>query len=292
MIAGMTAAPAASPQWSQSWLTASDGIQLAVYTAGPQSAVTVVAVHGYPDDHRVWDSVAADFSRDVRVIAYDVRGAGASDVPNAREAYRVEQLVDDLGRVAATAGDARVHLLAHDWGSIQAWRAATGGDAGRRYASLTSISGPDQAYAAAWLRQAVGTNRSAAVKQLVSSWYVAMFLLPVVPELLWTSGLGGRLLPKAAPAHSIPDAVHGLNLYRANFASHAGGAPRRCEIPALVLAPRHDEYLTRALVTQAPRPYVGNLRVAEIDGGHWGFVHHPDRVVEPVRAFLAELADA
>ena len=291
MIGRMTAAPAVSPDWTQTWLAASDGVQLAVYAAGPEDARAVVLVHGYPDDHSVWNSVAAELARDFRVIAYDVRGAGASDVPTARAAYRVEQLTDDLGRVAATAGGSAVHLLAHDWGSIQAWRAATGDDAPRRYASLTSVSGPDQAYAAVWLARALRTNRSAALRQLASSWYVGMFLLPVVADLLWTSGLGRRLLPKSAPARSIPDAVHGLSLYRANLTSRSPGTPRPCVIPVQVLVPHHDEYLTPALVSQAPQRFVRDLRVARIEGGHWGFVAHPERVVEPVRAFLAERAE-
>lgn len=283
--------PTPSPNWTQTWLTASDGVQLAVYAAGPEDAPAIVLVHGYPDDHSVWNSVAADLTRDFHVVAYDVRGAGGSDVPAARNAYRVEQLADDLGRVAATTGAAPVHLLAHDWGSIQAWRAATDADAPTRYASLTSVSGPDQAYAAAWLVSAWRTNRGAVLKQALSSWYVGMFLAPVVPNLLWSSGLGRRLLPKSAPARSIPDAVHGLSLYRANFGSRSQGKPRRCVIPVQVLAPRHDEYLTHAFVTQAPQPYVRDLRVSQIEGGHWGFVAHPERVVEPVRAFLAELTD-
>lgn len=281
----------ASPIWTQTWLTASDGVQLALYSAGPEDAPAVVLVHGYPDDHSVWDSVAADLATDLRVVAYDVRGAGASDVPGARAAYRVEQLADDLARVGATTGDAPVHLLAHDWGSVQAWRAVTGEDARRRYASLTSISGPDQAYAAAWLTEALRTNRAAALRQLASSWYVAMFLLPVVPDVLWASGLGQRLLPGSAPARSIADAVHGLNLYRANVSARSPRTPRPCSIPVQVLAPRHDAYLTHALVTQAPQPHVRDLRAARIEGGHWGFVAHPERVVEPVRAFVGELVE-
>ncbi len=280
-----------APIWTQTWLTASDGVQLAVYTAGPDDGPAIVLVHGYPDDHSVWNPVAAELARDFRVVAYDVRGAGASDVPPARNAYRTEQLADDLSRVAATTGDAPVHLLAHDWGSIQAWRAATADDAPVRYASLTSVSGPDQAYAAAWLSTARRTNRGAMLKQAASSWYVAMFLLPVVPNLLWSSGLGRRLLPKSAPARSIPDAVHGLSLYRANFGTRSQGTPRPCLIAVQVLAPRHDEYLTHAFVTQAPQPFVRDLRVSQIEGGHWGFVAHPERLLEPVRAFLAELGE-
>ena len=56
-----------------------------------------------------------------------------------------------------------------------------------------------------------------------------------------------------------------------------------------VLAPRYDEYLTHPMVSQTPQPWVRDLRVEQIDGGHWGFVAHPARVAEPVRAFIREL---
>ena len=278
-----------SPGWKQSWLQASDGQQLAVYETGRADGPVIVSVHGYPDDHSVWDTVAAELAGEFRVVTYDVRGAGASDAPAARAAYRLDQLADDLGRVAASTGDVPVHLLAHDWGSIQAWHAATRDDAQQRYASLTSVSGPDAAQAAVWLAKAWRTQRPAAIRQVKSSWYVGMFLLPVVPDLLWYSGLGHRLLPKTAPADSAADAIHGLQLYRANFGRHPAHEPRPCALPVQVLAPRYDEYLTSAMVSQAPQPWVRDLRVQQIDGGHWGFVAHPDRLAEAVRTFVHEL---
>ena len=58
-----------------------DGVRLAVQVRANAATPTVVAIHGYPDDHRVWDGVAADLAADHRVVTYDVRGAGASDAP-------------------------------------------------------------------------------------------------------------------------------------------------------------------------------------------------------------------
>src|SRR5690625_3001129 len=103
------------------WVRSADGTNLAVYEQGT-GATTVVCVHGYPDDHTVWDGVAAELARWYRVVTYDVRGAGSSDVPRTRDAYRLDRLEEDLTAVmdAVSPGEP-VHLLAHDWGSIQAW---------------------------------------------------------------------------------------------------------------------------------------------------------------------------
>lgn len=107
---------------------------------------TVVLVHGYPDTSAVWLAVAERLAARYHVVAYDVRGAGASAAPSGTEAYRLERLVEDLAAVidatTAAAPDRPVHLVGHDWGSIQGWEAVTTEPLAGRIASFTSISGP------------------------------------------------------------------------------------------------------------------------------------------------------
>jgi len=112
-------------------VTASDGVTLAVhsYTEIDPARPTILAIHGWPDNHHVWDGVAeeldARYAGRYNVVAYDVRGAGESSVPAKRSGYAFGQLVSDIGAVIDSLGAERVHLLAHDWGSIQAWAAVT-----------------------------------------------------------------------------------------------------------------------------------------------------------------------
>src|SRR5690242_17337653 len=134
------------------FVTSTDGTRLALHEYGNPSGPTVVAVHGYPDNHHVWDGVAAALAG-YRVVAYDVRGAGDSDKPRGRRAYRQEQLTADLLTVLdEVSPDEPVHLLAHDWGSMQSWDAVSNPAHAARFASFTSISGPSLPYAARWLR--------------------------------------------------------------------------------------------------------------------------------------------
>uniref|UniRef100_UPI0005B82398 alpha/beta fold hydrolase n=1 Tax=Paraburkholderia acidipaludis TaxID=660537 RepID=UPI0005B82398 len=67
----------------------SDDARLAVYASGPAGAPPVILVHGYPDSAAVWTPLRRELETRYRVIAYDVRGAGASDAPRARRAYRL-----------------------------------------------------------------------------------------------------------------------------------------------------------------------------------------------------------
>src|SRR5262249_40508879 len=108
-------------------IIAADGVTLRVREAGQPGAPAVVCVHGYPDDHTLWDGVAAELEQRYHVVSYDVRGAGQSGKPRGRRAYQLDQLAQDLTAVIdAVSPDSPVHLLAHDWGSIQAWHALSG----------------------------------------------------------------------------------------------------------------------------------------------------------------------
>ncbi|WP_415858290.1 alpha/beta fold hydrolase [Burkholderia pseudomallei] len=121
----------------------SGDVRLAVYLSGPRNAPPVILVHGYPDSARVWERVREHLDKRFRVIAYDVRGAGASDAPKRRADYKLSVLAQDLLAVAdVTCGDRPFHLVGHDWGSIQCWEAATDPAVKGRLASYTSISGP------------------------------------------------------------------------------------------------------------------------------------------------------
>jgi pimeloyl-ACP methyl ester carboxylesterase len=268
---------------------ATDGVSLAVYEAGERGRPTVVAVHGYPDDHTVWDTVVPLLAGDFHVVTYDVRGAGSSQAPHRREGYRIAQLVDDLIAVLdATAPGEKVHLLAHDWGSIQCWSAVTDERLGDRLASFTSVSGPSLAMASAWLR---GSSRRAALRQLAASWYIGLFRVPLLPEALIRAGVLDRALARSlrVPVRHRPrrDAINGLELYRANFGT-SGPEPGRTRLPIQVVAPRHDPHVTVALQSEAPAPYADDLRVHVVEGRHWFFRRRP----EVLATLVADLAAA
>jgi NAD(P)-dependent dehydrogenase (short-subunit alcohol dehydrogenase family)/pimeloyl-ACP methyl ester carboxylesterase len=273
---------------------ATDGVLLRVYQSGAPSAPAVVCVHGYPDDHILWDGVTAELAARYHVVSYDVRGAGASGKPAERRAYRLDQLARDLVAVVAAVSPARaVHLLAHDWGAVQVWHALTGEWLAGRVASFTSISGPCLDHVAHWLQARLRRPTPKAIRelvtQLVSSWYIGFFQLPLLPELAWRSGLTQRALrmvePSSTPA--VADTRHGLQLYRANLLPRlAAPDPRRLTIPVQVLAPHRDPFIVSSLQTDIEQ-WVPNLAVRELPGGHWLPRTHP----QVVARCAAELID-
>ncbi len=275
-------------------VAASDGVRLAVhtYTDIDPARPTILAIHGYPDNHHVWDSVATILGRRFNVVAYDVRGAGQSSTPADRSGYRLPQLVADVGAVIERLGVDSVHLLAHDWGSIQGWSAVTDASVMSKIASFTSVSGPHLNYAGKFLRSA-RTPRALAdvVKQILASSYIWFFLCPGVPELAIRSRatvkvfeaverIGGSnpQAERGAAYRSIDDYLNGLNLYRANMPAPMLSPPAQLPqtaVPVQVLVARQDYFVSPAL-----QRFTGSIpqggRVVSIDGGHWVVTAYPD----------------
>jgi NAD(P)-dependent dehydrogenase (short-subunit alcohol dehydrogenase family)/pimeloyl-ACP methyl ester carboxylesterase len=261
---------------SHTWVTASDGVRLSVRVSGPDDAPTVVLVHGYPDDSSMWDGVVAELADRFRVITYDVRGAGESGKPKGRKSYKLDQLAQDLAAVVEEVQPhGKVHLLAHDWGSVQAWHAVTGDELRGRLASFTSVSGPSLDHAGAWFRAQLRPSPRRlknGVTQFLHSGYILFFQIPLLPQLFWRLGVVGRLMKAFDPTAgkpSVSDGVHGLNLYRANmFTRLSRPAPKAAEIPVQVLAPTEDAFVSTPMQIEIGR-WVPDLRVRRITGGHW-----------------------
>ena len=277
-----------------SWVTATDGLKLAVYEAGDPGAATIVAIHGYPDNASVWDGVVELLRDRYHVVSYDVRGAGESAAPDDRAGYRLDQLEADFNSVIeAVSPDRPVHLLAHDWGSIQGWHCVTSARLQGRIASFTSISGPGLDQAARWLRSKLRFSRrdlTTLLRQLGHSYYLLVFQLPLLPEFGWRSGIFDKLLGgrSATDQRKLADKINGLELYRANRRPRrSSAAVTPADIPVQVLAPTGDPFVGQPLQTEAPAPYASNLRIHPVAGGHWIMQRHPEVVAQA----CAELVD-
>jgi pimeloyl-ACP methyl ester carboxylesterase len=254
---------------------------------------TVVLVHGYPDRQDTWDALVARLPLDRwHVVTYDVRGAGGSDAPAHRSGYRTERLVDDLVAVLdhVLAPGEPAHLVGHDWGSVQLWDAVAAEAADDRLrgriASFTSVSGPPLDQLARLVRHPHGRALGLA-RQLAHSWYVLFFQLPVVPEQAWRRGWR-QIGLRTARAEGLPedhwgpgleaDAVHGLELYRANVQRPPRpGLRLHTGVPVLVVHPLRDRFLTGVLL-EGLDERCRDLRVETVDAGHWVTITHADTV--------------
>lgn len=279
----------------------SPGGRLAVRRWGKPGQPVIVLVHGYPDNSSKWDAVARLLADDFDVVAYDVRGAGDSFVPKQVADYRLERLTEDFTAVVnAVSPDKPVHLVAHDWGSVQSWEFVTEPALKGRIASYTSCSGPSLDHVGFWLRDRMRRPTPSGLWQLgvqsVKSWYVYFFQLPWLPEALWRRVLGRhwpglmRLLegthiePRATQAE---DGAHGVNLYRANvFPCFFKPRERYAHAPVQLLVATRDHFVSPALTADLER-WVPRLTRREVKAGHWITIKHPELFATAVRDFIA-----
>lgn len=274
------------------------GVRLAVYTMGDAANPPLLLVHGYPDDHSVWNAVATVLAQDFFVIRHDVRGAGASDTPAETAAYRLEVLATDMKAVIDAVSPGRpVHLVAHDWGSIQSWEAVTDRRLRSRIASFTSISGPCLDHMGFWVRSRLRApllqHLPQLLGQLLRSWYVMLFHLPGT-GLAWRLGVA-RLWPwllqrtenvqVPARVHQARDGSAGVRLYRANFLRRLlWPGERTTDVPVQLIIPERDLFVSPHLYDDLQR-WVPRLWVHRMAAGHWLPLAQPLLLAERVRDF-------
>ena len=274
----------------------SGDVELALYTWGEAAAgrPTLVLVHGYPDAASVWNKAAPLLAQRFHVVAYDVRGAGRSSKPDRIADYGLPKLVDDLAAVAdAVSPDRPVHLLCHDWGSIQGWEAVCTERMQGRIASYTSISGPSFDHAGYWLMRRLRSGSpeqlAQVARQALHSWYIGLFHLPAAAPAMWKLGMG-KLLPKfleniegirgETSETQASDGALGVNLYRANFLDRVlKPSERRTEVPVQLIFPRGDHFMIPEIWDDL-HLWVPNLWRRDVDAGHWMQLSHPQVVAD------------
>jgi pimeloyl-ACP methyl ester carboxylesterase len=96
-----------------------DGTRLHTEVFGPDDGYPIVLCHGITCAIRVWAYQIADLSADHRVIAFDHRGHGRSDVPP-RGGYSLDLLAADLDAVldATVKPHERAVIAGHSMGGI------------------------------------------------------------------------------------------------------------------------------------------------------------------------------
>ncbi|MEO3355579.1 alpha/beta fold hydrolase [Acinetobacter haemolyticus] len=279
----------------------SGNICLAAYRWGQEDLYkdTIVLIHGYPDSADVWQSVAAFLVPSFNVIAYDVRGAGLSDIPESTAGYAFDLLVQDLAEIIrAVSPDRLVHIVGHDWGALQAWEAVLGDRLKNQIASYTALA-PSADHVGWWFQRQL--NRRSlqgyfnVFRRLTASSYMAMFQVPVLPELTWHLGLDKAwpklvgYLEKTKVENSptqLRNAKGGLGLYRQNLAAPLlSPSSRTTTIPVQMLLMNQDPFVPVSM-SKGMDEWVSDIRYTEVSAGHWGILSQPQAVAEKIQQFV------
>ena len=251
------------------------GLNFRVVVAG--EGPTVLLLHGFPDTLAVWRKLAPHLVQaGCRVIAFDQRGCGESDMPAGTSSYTLRAIVDDIPAVLDALGVSEpVHVVGHDWGAAVAWGLALFHP--QRVRTLVPVSvGHLQSYGRAGFDQKIGKG-----------FYVLWFQLRGLAEwyLLKRNGLRRWL-----NAHEDIDIIVGnmsrpgrltaaLSWYRANLWDALFAPWPRCAVPTLGIWSDGDAYLTEGQMRDSERYVDGPWSYARINGcGHWIPLEAPEQL--------------
>ncbi|MET4048094.1 MULTISPECIES: alpha/beta fold hydrolase [unclassified Rhodococcus (in: high G+C Gram-positive bacteria)] len=264
----------------RTWTVDSFGARIAVYEYGdPLAGSTALLVHGYPDDHHVFDPMIRALEQRVRIVAYDTRGGWATTVDDqdSVESYTLARLTEDTFAVVDSIPDRTgpLHVFAHDWGSVQMWETMASPRAATTFASFVSVSGPSLDHLRDLCRaRAVSPSQWVSLAtQLVRSWYIWSFHVPVlrrfVPAMMASIG------SEDAPEPARRNQQRGIALYRANILRRLlSGPDPKCVVPTTVVVPLHDRFLSGDLADGLER-WIPDLHVMKVDAEHWWPYTHP-----------------
>ena len=287
------------------WIDVSaPAVQLRALTWGPAHGPIALCLHGFPDTAYGFRRLAPHLvAAGYRVIAPFMRGYVPSSLPS-DGAYHLGALMDDALRVRAANNptDADV-VIGHDWGAIAATGLAAMPDSPFRKAVVMSVP------PAATLRSRSPRLLRLLPRQVVRSWYISYFQMPLAPErsgswivpLLWrrwSPGYGvAEDLRHVDAAIGAPDRWRAaLGPYRATIRNSRPPArymelhrwwtePPR--LPTLYLHGADDGCMTAGFTPFVRAALPPGSDVAVVSGaGHFLQLEQPDEVGRRIVEFL------
>lgn len=261
---------------------ADDGARIDVRVDGRQGSNAVVLIHGFPLTRAIWDAQCVALAASSYVIRPDLRGAGASSVPEGP--YLMETLAADVAALLDALGIERATLVGHSMGGYVVLAFARMFT--ERVARLALISSrlaadaPEQATARRTLATRVERERS--IEPVVESYLPRLFApqtraqRPEVVERAYAIARQNDPLGAAAT-------LRGAAL-RASSEDIAGDLG----VPALIIAGACDRVVpieeSRAI---AERFLQARLAVCD-SSGHLPMLEQPDCVSDALTRWINE----
>eukprot|EP00003_Mantamonas_plastica_P008047 TRINITY_DN1694_c0_g2_i1.p1 TRINITY_DN1694_c0_g2~~TRINITY_DN1694_c0_g2_i1.p1 ORF type:complete len:381 (+),score=140.15 TRINITY_DN1694_c0_g2_i1:168-1310(+) len=274
-------------------------IELNTVCFGNQEDPLMVLVHGFPSCWASWEKmIPALVEGGNFVVAFDMRGYGMSDKPKGVDAYKMENLTNDVKVIIekyCKEGEKAV-LVGHDWGAAVSWMYAMYYP--DTLSQLVIHNGPHPVTFAKTLKNSR--------EQLFRSWYMFFFQLPILPEFLVAGGTPEEMIGDMKKSTYVknafsddecnltlagwlqPNAMTGqMNYYRAAIRGHSKMKAKILNMPVLLLWGRKDPHLLESMNDTLSKKWVPNLQYVPIEKvGHFTPEEAPETCTEEILNFL------
>ena len=271
-----------------------NGIQLHYVKQG--DGPLLLFLHGFPEFWYSWRHQLHEFGQNYCAVALDLRGYNLSDKPSGKSAYALSELIKDVEGVIRALGYDRCTLVGHDWGGAISWAFAYAYP--QMLERLIILNLPHPAKFAAGLRTP---------QQLLRSWYIGLFQIPLLPEFLLQANNYAAIRfafqkqainPNALTQQDIdayvaaaaqPGALTSMvNYYRNLFAADSllNQSWEVLSVPTLMIWGENDAALGKEL-SENTEQYVADFQIRYIPNcSHLVQQEQPQLVNQYMRAFL------
>ena len=248
-----------------------EGLTFDVIDSGALDGQIFVLLHGFPETNKSWQETSEILNQaGYRTLAINQRGYSLGAQPEKRRDYRGSALIEDVNTLLDLIGQP-VYLVGHDWGAVVAW------DVAQRYPNkikhLITVSVPHKA---AFIQAMLKSN------QLFKSYYMGLFQLPKIPELLFEKfpkiGLG-LLKNTGMTAQQLQDFQQdivnekrlspALNWYRGLPFSSNKNLLKPITVPTLFIWGKHDSAVGAKSVALNHRFVKAPYKEIIMDATHW-----------------------
>ncbi|RCJ28484.1 epoxide hydrolase [Nostoc minutum NIES-26] len=278
--------------WKHEYIN-TNGVKLHYVTQG--AGPLMVMLHGFPEFWYSWRHQIPEFAKYFQVVALDLRGYNDSDKPKEQSAYVMDEFVKDIEGVIKGLGYDKCILVGHDWGGAIAWFFAYAHPEMVERLIILNLPHPAKFIQGLYTPQ-----------QLLRSWYIFLFQLPLLPELLLQSldfqlierTIQGTAFNKSAFTQADLDAYKDaaakrgaiaamLNYYRNNLQQFMSNRKWNIlDVPTLMIWGENDTALGKEL-TYDTAAYVRNLKIRYIPHcGHWVQQEQPEIVNQYMKEYL------
>lgn len=253
-----------------------DGARIDVRVDGSDGNAMVM-IHGFPLTRDIWDAQAKALARTYRIVRPDLRGMGASSVPDGP--YLMETLASDVAAALDALAIERAAFVGHSLGGYVALAFA------RMYTERVThlalvcsrIVADTQEIAENRRKNADSIEREGALPPEMTARLLAPETRSEQPEIAErAAAISGRIDPRGAAAM-----LRGMAMRVAS-----DDIAPDLDVPVLVMAGARDAVITieeaRAVARAFPK---GRLVVCE-RSGHLPMLEEPDRVTGALAEFL------
>lgn len=253
-----------------------NGMKLRYYDMG--EGKPLLLLHGFPDDFTIWKKMTPLLiEAGYRVIAFDLRGFGESEIPPNKHDYLIENIVSDIPALLEYLElNEQIYLMGHDWGSVIAWAFCLAHPESV-LASVNISVGHPESY-----------RRSGISQKLFKGFYTLWFQLSGLAEwYLKAGGLKRWLKSYPEPEVAINKMMRkgrltaGLSWYRVNFSKILFQTWPKCKVPTLSVWSDQDVFLTEKQVLDSKRYMATAWDYYRVENaGHWISLEQPKLLAE------------